>query len=253
MIFFHCQLFFFLFFFFATIYREKWSILSKLLHRPQSGEALWARVFLNTGNSSMYSWVKSTKGYQIRGFPGGPSDKEPTCQCRRCSFDPWVGMIPWRREWQSTPVSMPGESHGQRSLVDNSPWGRKEWTTTEWLNNWTCLANEFRVELSFPFRVGAVNRQYQSPENALLGHRSSSTHSGGCSSGVRGLITAPGPSRVGVIWTRIKFGSLKMLRFGGTVTTAQPGVCCHLRRAARKTQDTQFSLDSRWAKHNLVR
>ena len=32
-------------------------------------------------------------------------------------FDPWVGKIPWRRAWQPTPVSLPGESHGQRSLV----------------------------------------------------------------------------------------------------------------------------------------
>ena len=117
MVFFHSQ-----HFFFCYLHRENWSILSKLLHRPQSGEALWARVFLNTGNSSVYSWVKSTKGCQIRGFPGGPSDKEPTCQCRRCSFDPWVGKIPWRREWKPTPVSLPGESHGQRNLVGDSPW-----------------------------------------------------------------------------------------------------------------------------------
>ena len=93
---------------FATISRENWSNLSKLLHRPQSGEASWARVFPNTGNSWMYSWVQSTKGYQTRGFPDGPSDKEPTCQCRRCSFDPWVAKSPWRREWQPTPVSLPG-------------------------------------------------------------------------------------------------------------------------------------------------
>ena len=150
MIFYHSQHFFF----FATIYRENWSILSKLLHRPQSGEALWARVFLNTGNSSMYSWVKSTKGYQIRGFPGGPSDSEPTCQCRRCSFDPWVRMIPWRREWQPTPVCLPGESHGQRSLVGDSTWGRKEWITTEWLNNWTCLL--MTSERNWPFPSGLV-------------------------------------------------------------------------------------------------
>ena len=41
-------------------------------------------------------------------------------------FDPWVGTIPWRRAWQPTPVFLPGESHGQRSLVDYSPWGHKE-------------------------------------------------------------------------------------------------------------------------------
>jgi len=75
--------------------------------------------------------VKDTKGYQIRGFPGGPSDKEPTCQCRRCSFDNWVAKIPWRREWQPTSVSLPGESHGQRSLVGDSPWGHKELDVTE--------------------------------------------------------------------------------------------------------------------------
>ena len=38
---------------------------------------------------------------------------------------------PWRRAWQSIPVFLPGESHGQRSLVDCSPWGRKELGMTE--------------------------------------------------------------------------------------------------------------------------
>ena len=55
-----------------------------------------------------------------KGFPGGASCKEPSCQCRRCKrcrFDPWVGKIPWRRAWQPTPVFLPGESHGQSSLV----------------------------------------------------------------------------------------------------------------------------------------
>ena len=43
---------------------------------------------------------------------------ESVClQCRRPRFNPWVGKIPWRRKWQSTPVLLPGESHGQRSLV----------------------------------------------------------------------------------------------------------------------------------------
>ena len=46
-------------------------------------------------------------------------------------FDPWGGKIPWRRKWQPTPVSLPGKSHGQRSLVGCSPWGFKESGTTE--------------------------------------------------------------------------------------------------------------------------
>ena len=52
------------------------------------------------------------------------SGNEPTRQCRRhkrCGFNPWVGKIPWRRAWQPTPVFLPGESHGQRSLVGCSP------------------------------------------------------------------------------------------------------------------------------------
>ena len=45
------------------------------------------------------------------------SGKEPTCQYRRCSFDPLVGKMPWRRKWQPTPVFVPGKSYGQWSLV----------------------------------------------------------------------------------------------------------------------------------------
>ena len=45
---------------------------------------------------------------------------------RRPGFSPWVGKIPWRREWPPTPVFLPGEFHGPRSLVGYSPWGRKE-------------------------------------------------------------------------------------------------------------------------------
>ena len=42
-----------------------------------------------------------------------------------------MGKIPWRRKWQPTPVFLPGESHGQRSLVGYSPWGCKELNTAE--------------------------------------------------------------------------------------------------------------------------
>ena len=56
------------------------------------------------------------------------------CQCRRHKrhgFYPWVGKIPWRREWQPTPVLLPGKFHGQRSLAGYSPWGCKESDRTE--------------------------------------------------------------------------------------------------------------------------
>ena len=61
------------------------------------------------------------------------SDKESTCQCKRHRFNPWIGKIPWRRKWQPTPLLLLGKSHGQRSLVGYSPWGRKELDTTEHL------------------------------------------------------------------------------------------------------------------------
>ena len=65
---------------------------------------------------------------------GGASGKEPACQSRRhtrCRFNPRVGKIPWRRAWQSTPVFLPGESHGQRTLLGYSPQGHKELDMTE--------------------------------------------------------------------------------------------------------------------------
>ena len=54
-------------------------------------------------------------------------------QCRRPWFDPWVRTILWRREWLPTPLSLPGESHAQKSLAGYSPWGQKEHDRTEQL------------------------------------------------------------------------------------------------------------------------
>ena len=94
-------------------------------------------------------------------FPGGTSGKEPACQCRRHKrrgFDPWVGTIPWRRKWQPTPVFLPGEFHGQRSLSGYCPWGRRvghSWETntfplhfqSDLINRtkslWACMKYEF--------------------------------------------------------------------------------------------------------------
>ena len=60
---------------------------------------------------------------QVWGLPRWLSGKESPCQCRRQKhgFEPWVRKSPWRRKWQSTPVFLPGEPHGQRSLVGYSP------------------------------------------------------------------------------------------------------------------------------------
>ena len=49
--------------------------------------------------------------------------KNPPANAGRRRDDPWVRKIPWRREWPPTPVFLPGESHGQRSLAGYCPWG----------------------------------------------------------------------------------------------------------------------------------
>ena len=45
-----------------------------------------------------------------------------------------MGLV-WRKKWQPTPVFLPGKSHEQKSLEGYSPWGHKEFDTTEQLNN----------------------------------------------------------------------------------------------------------------------
>ena len=49
-------------------------------------------------------------------LPRHHQEKEPDCQWKRLRFDPQIRKIPWRRAWKSTPVFLPGKSHGQRSL-----------------------------------------------------------------------------------------------------------------------------------------
>ena len=67
----------------------------------------------------------------ISGLPRWLSGKESVCQCRLLGFDPWVGKIPWSRQWQPTPGFLPGKSNGQGSLAGYSPWGHKESDITE--------------------------------------------------------------------------------------------------------------------------
>ena len=98
-------------------------------------------------------------------FLGGTSGKEPACQCRRFKrhgFDPWVGMIPWRRAWQPTSAFLPGKFHGQGSLAGYSPWGCKESDTTEQLSPHTRIScNNW-----------CVNRSVMSDSLQFHGHRS---------------------------------------------------------------------------------
>ena len=62
------------------------------------------------------------------GFLGGASGEEPAYQCRR--HETWIRSL-GKRAWQPTLAFLPGESHGQRSLVGYSPQGCKKSDTTE--------------------------------------------------------------------------------------------------------------------------
>ena len=82
----------------------------------------------NLRSLSFYSeWTNHT--LRRHRLPRWLSAEESICQCKRCGFDPWVGKIPWSRNWQPTPVFLPGKFHGQRSLVGYSPWGCGESVT----------------------------------------------------------------------------------------------------------------------------
>ena len=57
----------------------------------------------------------------VLGVPCGSVVKNPPANAGDTGLIPGVGKIPWRREWQPTSVFLPGEFHGQRSLVGYSP------------------------------------------------------------------------------------------------------------------------------------
>ena len=76
---------------------------------------------------------------KMQSFPGGSNGKESACNAGDLRFNPWVGKIPCRRERQPTPVFLPGEFCGQRSLAGHNPWGCKESDTNEATNTFTSM------------------------------------------------------------------------------------------------------------------
>ena len=104
------------------------------------------------------SWKKKKGGGAIASLVAQTVKRLPAKWETRVRFLGWE--YPWRRKWQSTPALLPGKSHGWRSLIGYSPWGRKESDTTErlhctswkrademWLvvNNFNTLHNVFCV------------------------------------------------------------------------------------------------------------
>ena len=100
------------------------------LENPRGGGAWWAAVY---GVAQSWTRLKQLSS------SSSSSGTEPTCQYRRhkrSPSNPRVGKILWRRKWQPTPVFLPGESHGQRSLAGYSPWGGRI------RHNWSDLARK---------------------------------------------------------------------------------------------------------------
>ena len=86
---------------------------------------LYFLIFLTMNSPLLNDMLASLVAQMVKLLPAMPG------------FDPWVGKIPWRRKWQPTPLLLPGKSHGRRSLVGSSPWGR-------WVgHNWVTLLSLF--------------------------------------------------------------------------------------------------------------
>ena len=106
--------------FFVETSAKSWTSFSRILSRIRSQKHY---SFTHSFKLSVTYEVFTACLIFAGGFPGGASGKEtrlPTQETKRSGFDSCVGNIPWRRAWQPTPVFLPGESHGQRSLVGYS-------------------------------------------------------------------------------------------------------------------------------------
>ena len=87
----------------------------------------------------------------VWGFPGGSVVKNPPASAgnsRDVGSIPRGGKIPWRRKWQPIRVFLPGKSHGERSLVGQSPQGRKELDEAECVHVHTHTYNKVLKNLA---------------------------------------------------------------------------------------------------------
>ena len=89
-----------------------------------------SRCSTNAGNTTAFPIPEDLSFLDFSTFQVVLVVKNPPANYKRHRFNPWVGKISWRRNWQPTLVFLPGEFHGQRSLASYSPWDHKESDTT---------------------------------------------------------------------------------------------------------------------------
>ena len=113
-----------------NVYFQMLELLSKMhLDEGRTLKKIFSPGFtldwISTPGTMFLLIFRITGASQVKNTPANAGDS------KRLELDPWVRKIPWGRKWQSTPVFLPGKSHGQRSLAGCRPWGREEWDMTE--------------------------------------------------------------------------------------------------------------------------
>ena len=106
---------------------------NKVFQKHREGTPYWAEKCLERVEKG--NWLGVFKVVRVS---GGLNGEESASQHKIHRFDPWVGKILWRRKWQSTPVFLPGKSHGQTSVAGYGPWGQKESEMIE--HAYTCIS-----------------------------------------------------------------------------------------------------------------
>jgi len=104
-----------------TFLKRRMAYSSKLLLSLKPSEHLQDDLYMTRASVTLHGF--GIMSWDIWGFPGGSDGKKKSaCNAGVPGFNSWVRKTPWRRKWLLTPVFLPGEFHGQRSLAGYSAW-----------------------------------------------------------------------------------------------------------------------------------